>query len=157
MKIQVLMVLLLAAGTAMAQRSQSGGRQAPSAAELIAKLDKDGDGKISSTEFDGPAEHFTRFDANSDGYITESEVPSGPPQGGRQGGQQGGPRGGGQDEDSQSGASFVTRLDKDGDGKVSASEFDGPSEAFSQLDTDNDGYLSDSEAPSGPPSRGGRQ
>ena len=51
---------------------------------------------------------------------------------------------------------FVQRLDADGDGKVSADEFDGPAERFSHLDRDGDGYVSEEEAPKGPP-QGGRQ
>ncbi len=50
-----------------------------SGAELVKRLDKDGDGRISAVEFDGPDEHFTQFDTNKDGYLTEDEVPSGPP------------------------------------------------------------------------------
>ncbi len=70
--------------------------------------------------------------------------------GGRpKGGQGGGPR-------DASGAAFVQRLDKDGDGKVSAAEFDGPDEHFAQCDQNKDGYLTEDEAPSGPPSGGGR-
>ncbi|MCD6395010.1 MAG: DUF1566 domain-containing protein, partial [Planctomycetes bacterium] len=55
------------------------------------------------------------------------------------------------------GGDFVRRLDANGDGKVSRSEFDGPPEAFSHLDRNRDGYLSDREAPQGPPQmrRGG--
>lgn len=49
---------------------------------------------------------------------------------------------------------FVRRLDRDGDGKVSAKEFDGPPEHFPHLDRDHDGFLSDAEAP--PPPQGGR-
>ena len=48
---------------------------------------------------------------------------------------------------------FVQHLDRDGDGKVSRSEFDGPRDQFDILDTDQDGYLSDSEAPAHPPLR----
>jgi len=51
----------------------------PTAADFIARLDKDGDGKVSKAEFDGPAEHFTASDKNKDGYISVDEVPSGPP------------------------------------------------------------------------------
>lgn len=47
--------------------------------------------------------------------------------------------------------SFVSRLDKDGDSKVSLSEFDGPKHHFRDLDKDGDGYLLESEAPKGPP------
>jgi len=57
------------------------------------------------------------------------------------------------------GDDFVRRLDKNGDGKVSKSEFDGPAEHFSRLDRNGDGYISAEEAPQGPPQRrrgGGR-
>jgi Ca2+-binding EF-hand superfamily protein len=159
MKSQLAVCILLAAASTMAQQGNSN-RQSMSAAEMIAKLDKDNDGKISKTEFNGPDEHFTMFDSNNDGYISESEVPSGPPQQQQQGqqdqtqqsGQQGRP--GGQNE---SASTFVTRLDKDGDGKVSKTEFDGPADHFTQCDTNKDGYLSSDEAPSGPPQQGGRR
>jgi hypothetical protein len=42
---------------------------------------------------------------------------------------------------------FVSRLDRDGDGKVSRQEFDGPADAFDHLDANQDGYLNDSESP----------
>jgi uncharacterized protein DUF1566 len=42
---------------------------------------------------------------------------------------------------------FVSRLDRDGDGKVSRKEFDGPAGAFDHLDANKDGYLNDSEGP----------
>jgi hypothetical protein len=51
---------------------------------------------------------------------------------------------------------FVSHLDKNGDGKVSRSEFDGPPDKFDELDRNVDGYLSEDERPAGPPSRGGR-
>ncbi len=46
------------------------------------------------------------------------------------------------------------RLDKDGDGKISRSEFDGPKDAFNRFDLDRDGFLSEKEMPEGPPQRG---
>ena len=46
---------------------------------------------------------------------------------------------------------FVQRLDRDGDGKVSRDEFDGPASHFPYLDRDHDGYLSNSEAAMLPP------
>jgi hypothetical protein len=46
---------------------------------------------------------------------------------------------------------FVEHLDKNGDGKVSRSEFDGPRNHFDVLDRNHDGYLSKDEAPKGPP------
>ncbi|MDZ8118321.1 EF-hand domain-containing protein [Pontiella agarivorans] len=163
MKTQLIIAAVFAAGAALAQ--QQGGqerREPPTAEQLIARLDKDNDGKISKTEFDGPSEHFTQFDANGDGYLSSNELPSGPPSTGRSG-QQGMQNPAGAQQGTVSGsrseADFVTRLDKDGDGKVSSSEFDGPSEHFTQLDQNGDGYISSSEAPSGPPQgqRGGRR
>jgi Ca2+-binding EF-hand superfamily protein len=80
MKIPLILVCLLAAaGTAMAQDDNSERKAPPTADELIAKLDKDNDGKISKAEFDGPSEHFTMMDKDEDGYISKEEVPSGPP------------------------------------------------------------------------------
>ncbi len=46
---------------------------------------------------------------------------------------------------------FVQRLDRDGDGKVSPSEFDGPPQEFPRLDRNGDGFLSADEAPRVPP------
>ena len=52
---------------------------------------------------------------------------------------------------------FIKRLDKDGDGKVSKTEFDGPSEHFTKFDKNGDGYISEDEVPSGPPPRDGKK
>ena len=52
---------------------------APSGADWVRRLDRNGDGKVSRQEFDGPANHFTRFDRNRDGYLTANEAPQGPP------------------------------------------------------------------------------
>ncbi|MBF0187380.1 MAG: DUF1566 domain-containing protein [Magnetococcales bacterium] len=45
---------------------------------------------------------------------------------------------------------FIKRLDRDGDGKVSRQEFDGPPDRFDVHDTDKDGYLSNRETPRPP-------
>ncbi len=50
-----------------------------SGAEFIRRLDKNGDGKVSQQEFDGPVHHFTQFDRNKDGYLSPAEAPPGPP------------------------------------------------------------------------------
>lgn len=49
------------------------------AGRFIKRLDKDGDGKVSKSEFDGPKNQFSSFDKNGDGYIAGDEEPSGPP------------------------------------------------------------------------------
>jgi len=54
------------------------------------------------------------------------------------------------------GTGFVERLDRDGDGKISRSEFDGPKNRFGFHDKNSDGYLSEDEAPKKPSPRGGR-
>ncbi|VGO20313.1 EF-hand domain-containing protein [Pontiella sulfatireligans] len=69
----------------------------------------------------------------------------------------GGPPGGGGGRGKASGADFVKRLDKNGDGKVSQKEFDGPSKHFTESDKDGDGFISEEEAPTGPPLGGGRR
>jgi hypothetical protein len=48
---------------------------------------------------------------------------------------------------------FVGRLDRNGDGKVSRDEFDGPRDQFDVLDRNHDGYLAESEAPPPPGQR----
>ncbi|MCP3876621.1 MAG: DUF1566 domain-containing protein [Desulfobacteraceae bacterium] len=53
--------------------SKKGGRN------FIDRLDTNGDGKISTSEFDGPSQHFQMFDQNDDGFISEDEAPTGPP------------------------------------------------------------------------------
>ena len=142
-------------------------------ADFIQRLDKDGDSKVSKSEFDGPSEHFGHFDKNGDGYIIESEAPTGPPpardserqqrpermepdSGNRpdQRPQSGGQRPGQDSRNSPQGRGpqdFIQRLDKDGDGMVSPDEFDGPADHFSHFDTDGDGFIDEDEAPTGPP------
>ncbi|NIP24068.1 MAG: hypothetical protein GWN67_10745 [Phycisphaerae bacterium] len=55
--------------------------QRPSGGDFVRRLDRNGDGKVSKSEFDGPAEHFSDFDRNGDGYISANEAPQGPPPG----------------------------------------------------------------------------
>lgn len=61
-------------------RGGTGGRNGgPSGADFVRRLDKNGDGKVSRSEFDGPAQHFDQLDRNHDGYLSEDEAPQGPP------------------------------------------------------------------------------
>ncbi len=52
---------------------------------------------------------------------------------------------------------FIQREDRNGDGKVSREEFRGPKEHFDQFDRNKDGYVTEDEAPTGPPGRPGRR
>jgi hypothetical protein len=58
-------------------RPPAGGR--PSRGDFVKRLDRNGDGKVSRTEFDGPPMHFDHLDRNNDGYLSASEAPQGPP------------------------------------------------------------------------------
>ncbi|HUT36582.1 MAG TPA: DUF1566 domain-containing protein [Planctomycetota bacterium] len=46
---------------------------------------------------------------------------------------------------------WMRREDKNGDGKVSRAEFGGPPEHFDRFDRNRDGYVTEDEAPKGPP------
>lgn len=48
---------------------------------------------------------------------------------------------------------FINRLDLNKDGKVSKEEFDGPKQRFGHMDKNGDGFISEEEAPTGPPKR----
>ncbi|MEZ9865205.1 DUF1566 domain-containing protein [Vibrio breoganii] len=47
--------------------------------KFINRLDKNGDGKVSSSEFKAGTKRFNHLDKNKDGYITANEAPTGPP------------------------------------------------------------------------------
>ena len=51
----------------------------------------------------------------------------------------------------QGAGSFMSREDRNGDGKVTRDEFRGPKEHFDRLDKNGDGVITEDEAPSGPP------
>ena len=101
---------------------------------FIKHFDTNNDGKVSKEEFKGPAERFTAMDKNGDGFITADEVPQGPAGGMHEG--------------------FIKRFDTDKDGKVSKDEFKGPADMFTKLDKNGDGFITEDEAPKGPPAGG---
>jgi Ca2+-binding EF-hand superfamily protein len=100
----------------------------PARFERLRALDKDGDGKISQDEFTGPKPRFARLDVDGNGFLTLEEFlkapepPAAPDAAPRP------PR--------------LRLLDKDGDGRVSRQEFNGPARLFERLDANKDGYLS---------------
>lgn len=57
------------------------GREGPPGGEagFVARLDTNGDGKVSAAEFDGPPDQFPVFDADGDGFISEAEAGGLPP------------------------------------------------------------------------------
>jgi hypothetical protein len=139
-KIGLILTGSVAAGclAALASGAEAPAGPPPKRPGFVARLDKNGDGKVSAAEFDGPADAFKAMDKNHDGFLSEAEAPKGPP-----------PRRRPTRAEDQ--ARFIARLDQDGDGKVSAEEFDGPPEHFEEADANNDGYIETAEVPPPPP------
>ncbi|MGZ0655032.1 Lcl domain-containing protein [Coraliomargarita sp. W4R72] len=54
-------------------------RNSTAGADFMSREDRNKDGKVSKEEFRGPEQHFSRLDANGDGFITAEEAPTGPP------------------------------------------------------------------------------
>jgi Ca2+-binding EF-hand superfamily protein len=117
MTMRFLLPLLCASGLVLAQ----GGIGDPW--ERIRRYDTDGDGRISREEFTGPERSFNRFDTDRDGFVTETEVRR--LRGGRQG--RLGPA-----------AGAVRLFDTDGDGRVTAEEWEA---FFATADRNEDGVL----------------
>ena len=130
----------------------TGQRPEPPAAniwERVLAQDKDGDGKISQSEWQGAPERFKRMDKNGDGFVTQEEVRQaaservGNAAQARRGQGAGGPGGPGGPRlaPEERAANFLKTQDQDGDGKVSATEFKGREQAFRRMDKNNDGFL----------------
>lgn len=66
----------LAADTATDRRGDGTGRRHT---DMMQRMDKDGDGKVSKAEFvAGAEERFTKMDTNSDGFLTKEDRPQRP-------------------------------------------------------------------------------
>lgn len=91
------------------------------------RKDKNGDGKISKDEWDGPSQIFEKLDKNGDGYIERNEIPRKRNRGNRK--------------------NFLKKIDADQDGKISKEEWKGPKRIFEKLDTNKDGFIEKSELP----------
>ena len=95
-------------------------------AERFKAMDKDNDGKVSRAEFLGQPAMFDRIDSNGDGFLDKDEIKPLTAQG--------------------SPGARIMAMDKDGDGKVSRTEYLGPIEMFDRLDADKDGKIDKDEA-----------
>ncbi|MCH2582127.1 MAG: EF-hand domain-containing protein, partial [Planctomycetes bacterium] len=134
--------------------SSPGGRPAPYAADFIRRLDKDGDGKVSSEEL--PQTYrarlggkFEEFDKNKDGALNQQEVaamlptanssrrPSGTPS--RDSDR---PRPSSRDAAQPSQDALFAILDRDRDGKLSRRELEAAGSILARLDRDKDGSVS---------------
>ena len=68
---------LIKGSTGLSGKSNKG-KKPSGTNKFINRLDKNGDGKVSSSEFKRGSDKFNRFDKNKDGYITADEAPTGP-------------------------------------------------------------------------------
>ncbi|MBU1043202.1 MAG: hypothetical protein KJ915_02245 [Candidatus Omnitrophica bacterium] len=73
----IMFCLLVLPTYASEQRGGSPGQQKPGGG-FVKHLDKDGDNKVSRSEFDGPVDDFDKYDANKDEYLSEDEAPPPP-------------------------------------------------------------------------------
>lgn len=117
--------------------SSSSSGQSLSASKILSALDTDQDGSITSSEFNAGMDSFEsamKTMAQSSGFQGMQGMPPGPPPG--------------------DGEDMFSKMDSDGDGSVSKSEFEAASpdgntskadEIFSTIDTDQDGTISASE------------
>jgi Ca2+-binding EF-hand superfamily protein len=106
---------------------------------LLAALDTDGDGALSTDELASVSQSLRTLDRNSDGQLTPNEIAPAPA--GQRGGRFGGPPGGfGGGRPNP--AEMLTRMDANGDGKVSKSEVPQQMlQRWDRMDTNSDGFI----------------
>jgi Ca2+-binding EF-hand superfamily protein len=123
--------ITLNSGCMMAARAVAQQRQSDPS-RIFDSADTNGDGVITREEFHAARERlFDRLDRNGDGFLDKDD---------------GSRRLAGRQKAQERLAELVTQLDKDGDGRVSKSEFvDGPTPLFDGADTDHNGELNKDE------------
>jgi Ca2+-binding EF-hand superfamily protein len=112
--------------------------------ERLREMDKDGDGRVTREEYQGPAEMFEKMDRNRDGAIDAADGAGG--KGGKRPGEPGAP-GAPVAPGKAPGAGFremiekrLKEMDEDADGRVSREEWTGDL-PFEKLDRNGDGFL----------------
>ncbi len=161
---RLLLAFLVAAAATLANfdlaiaqnRDEQGGQgrgPMPGPSPLVAALDENADGEISSSEIESAVAALKSLDKNEDGKLTENEIrPRGPgprsegPGPGAPNGEGPGPGGpAGRGSGGGDPAQFIERLkqaDTDGDGKISKEEApERLQAAFDRIDEDTDGFL----------------
>ncbi|ACB75431.1 EF-hand domain-containing protein [Opitutus terrae] len=110
------------------------------ASQKFAKMDTNGDGQISRSEFlAGANQKFATMDANRDGVITAAELET-----------KKSSTHGDKHRDDMSASSQLKLMDQNADGQVTTAEHNAHVEAvFAKMDTNQDGSLSKDELESG--------
>ena len=107
---------------------------------MLRRWDADKDGKVSREEFPGQDGLFERLDADKDGFLTEADLKAARPK-----------REDKPDAKSDAptttpgGGTIIEQQDKDGDGKLNRSEFQGSSSSWRLLDRNGDGWITPDE------------
>lgn len=108
--------------------------------DRAARLDADGDGRISADEWKLRPEMFQQLDKDGDGFLNAAEMEELRRKfGGREG------RGGQRGRDADQMFERLKQMDADGDGNITAAEFQGPESFFKRLDQDGDGTVTKEE------------
>lgn len=157
--------LALVPGTARAEDEEP----LPPTSQFFDEYDANGDGKVTMAEFRGAAEVFKLLDEDGDGAITPAEL--GLPADYRPDPKRRGPAAGGEAPAEGRGRDRagdrreqvrerLKAMDKDGDGRVSKAEWQGPEQLFERLDRNGDGFIDPKDRPErgaggGRPGRGG--
>ena len=147
--ITILGILALAGSISYAEGNKKGDRKRPNPAEIMKKLDTNGDGSISKAEFlageraqkdpERAAKAFEAMDSDNDGQLSTNDFAQ------RR-------QGGGNDRKRPNPAEIFKHLDKDGNGSISKQEFLSGERAqknpemagkmFDKLDADSSGDIS---------------
>ena len=127
----IVVISITTACLALASGAASAGANDNPAKGKMAKIDRDGDGKISREEaasFPRLAKHFDQIDSNKDGGLSRDELVT---------------------ARKKAAAAKFKALDANGDSRISRAEADAKaprlSKHFDQFDTNKDGYLSKDE------------
>jgi Ca2+-binding EF-hand superfamily protein len=135
MKLKLICAAMFALGLSAAADTFAGDGAGKGADDKFAKMDTNGDGKISSSEHSsGARTMFQSMDTNKDGSVTAAEMDAA----------HAGKKSGDMKRDGMkmSSADKIKKMDSNGDGRLSASEHEaGSRDMFAKSDANKDGSI----------------